>query len=217
MSSLCVQCGKEPVSAFKGYAVANLCRFCGIKRGEERKAAGEQAWKVDNTRKKKESRERRESAINEVSPGTVEKVRERGGKRVNKVVKKLRKDDYTWIPPHMLWCALNPVLTIHDGMMEDEDREAEARYIQKHGPPSQLAANLYKMLKGNEKQLERFFSKIDTLYANHIKKRESQDRLDDVKLIEDEWKIIEAALPIDGVVAMARRKKWLPARRENNK
>ena len=217
MSSLCVKCGKNPISALKGYSALNLCNKCGLKRGRERGKTGDQSWKTKRSARMEKARAKRDAEVNAVSPGTVEKAREGGTRRVNRVAKKLRKDDYTWMPPHMLWCALNPTLTIHEGMMTHEDREDEAAYIQKHGHPSQLAANLYKMIKGNDKQLERFFSKVDNLYASHVKKRESQNLLDDVKLIEDDWAIIEAALPVDGVVAMARRKKWLPARRENKK
>ena len=216
--TLCIECGENEVSSFKGYAKHNLCRPCGNARGKRRREEEDQPWK-DELKAVAEKKElKREQAMEEVSPGTMKKIRALGAKAPKKRKSVRKRDDYKWIPPHMLWCALNPALTIHKEMMTDEDIEEEEAYINgPGGQPPPLAVNLYKMIKGNPKALDRFVGKIDTLYAQHMKKQESTDREEDSKHIDDIWKILGETIPLGGVVAKARRDGHLPERRVNKK
>ena len=118
----------------------------------------------------------------------------------------------------MMWCALNPALTIHEELMTDEDREEEEAYINgPGGQPPPLAVNYMKMIKGNPKALQTFVNKIEALYAQHVKKQENIDREEDSKQIDDIIKILGETIPLGGIVAKARRDGHLPERRVNRK
>jgi hypothetical protein len=216
--TLCIECGQEEISKFKGYAKYKLCKDCGIARGKRRREQEDQPWKDERKAKEERKQMRRQLAMEEVSPGTFEKLRGLTNKSKRKSTRSRKRDDYKWIPPHMLWCALNPTLTIPQDLMTEEDEQEEREYIEgPGGKPPPLSRNLYKMIKGNPKALDRFVGKIDTLYSQHIKKQENTDREEDSKLIDDIWKIVGEAIPLTGIMQKARRDGHLPERRVNKK
>lgn len=191
MDDLCTKCGQKPITLFKGYKGLDMCYQCCREWTREKK-------KDEKARAEKEAKRKPPEEPAKSQP--------------------VDMDDHRWMPPYMRWCALNPTLSIHAEDMTEEDKKKERRYINgEGGKPTKLARNYYKMVKGNPRALERMYDKVNTLYATHIKKRESRAQEEDAKQIDDIAKLIKRHIKPKGYIHQLRKRGDLPQRRENKK
>ena len=197
----CVKCKEAEVTEHPDYQPLGLCFACGRKDAREKEEKAKISYKIGQEERRIEGDEKTLKEVNAKAP---------------QIRKAIRKDDYKFIPPHMRWCALNPALTVHEEDMTNSDRRKERAYIRGEGEAGPLAANLYAMLKGNEKALEAFFNKITHLFEVYDKKRESREKTEDSRQVENIWKHIKSSM-VSGVVANARKTGKLPERVDNKK
>ena len=195
---LCKNCKKMEVTELPEYMELGLCYACGKAHSKEEAEEKKVAYKA------------REKVVEEVRKSEVKK-------KAPQIRKALTREEYRFIPRHMRWCALNPTLTICEDDMSRRDVRLEKEYIKLEGEPGPLAANLYALLKGNEKSLEAFFAKITHLAEAFEKKRESREKTEDAKQVDNIMKLLKDCLQPKGTVEVARAQGRLPARRVNKK
>ena len=107
--------------------------------------------------------------------------------------KGMRKDNYSYLPPHMRYAMQNPVVGIHVEDMTDEHRAEEAAYNKRHGRLDTTSRNYYLLVKGNPERLERAYKETAMFYKEHVKRKDDQVAKGDEKMIADIYKIITDA------------------------
>lgn len=105
----------------------------------------------------------------------------------------VKKDDFTYLPPHMRYAMGSPAIGVLKEEMTKEQREAEEVYTKKYGKVPVPALNYYILVRGSPERLERAYREVGVAYKEHLRRKDTDSRNEATDQIGDIREMIKKA------------------------